>query len=133
MAKGREEHQARLAHLNSFGKELARRAKSKCELCEVAGEKLAVVEIPPEPRDPEIERCVMLCEPCATAVRESKKFQPGDHWRCLGQTVWSEVPAVQALALRLLRRQEDKQVWAREALESVFADEEVEALAGESS
>lgn len=133
MAKGREEHQARVAHLNSFGKELARRAKSKCELCEVAGEKLLVLEVPPEPRGPEVERCVMLCEACATAVREPKKFRAGDHWRCLAQTVWSEVPAVQALALRLLKRQEDSQAWARETLETVFADEEVEALAAECS
>lgn len=129
MAKGREEHQARVAHLTSFGKELARRAKSKCELCEVAGEKLAVVELPPAPREPEIGRCVMLCAHCASALTDPKKFQPGDHWRCLAQTVWSEVPAVQAAALRLLRRQEGTQRWAQEALESVFADPEVEALA----
>ncbi len=131
MAKGREDHQARLAHLSSFGKELARRAKSKCELCEAAGEKLAIVELPPEPRDPEIERCVMLCDACAEAIREPKRFAAGDHWRCLAQTVWSEVPAVQAAALRLLKRQEGSQVWARETLESVFPEAEVELLAAE--
>lgn len=131
MAKGREAHDERVAHLNSFGKELARRAKSKCELCEVAGEKLAIIEIPPVPREPDLARCVMLCEGCQMAVENPKKFQAGDHWRCLAQTVWSEVPAVQALAIRLLKRQEDSQVWARETLETVFPDEDVEELAAE--
>lgn len=131
MAKGHAEHQARLAELNSFGKDLARRAKSKCELCEVAGEKLSIVELPPEPRDPDYDRCVLLCDRCAEAVSNPSRFEAGDHWRCLAQTVWSEVPAVQALALRLLRRQEQTQVWARETLESVFDDEEVETLAAE--
>ncbi|MDF1823695.1 MAG: hypothetical protein P1U68_03575 [Verrucomicrobiales bacterium] len=131
MAKGREQHQARLAHLSSFGKELTRRAKSKCELCEAAGRKLAVVELPPEPREPEIERCLMLCDDCAQAVLEPKRFQGGDHWRCLAQTVWSGEPAIQAAALRLLKRQEGSQPWAREALETMFAEEEVETLAGE--
>lgn len=131
MARGREEYQARIAHLNSFGKELARRAKSKCELCEVAGDKLSVVELPPEPGDPEIGRCLMLCEACADAIREPKGFQAGDQWRFLAQMVWSEVPAVQAAALRLLKRQEGSQVWARESLETVFPGEDVEELAAE--
>ncbi len=131
MAKGREAHNERVAHLNSFGKELARRAKSSCELCEVGGQKLSVVEIPPAPREPDLSRCVMLCAACQEAVENPKTFQPGDQWRCLAQTVWSEIPAVQALALRLLKRQEGSQIWARETLETVFPEEEVEALAAE--
>lgn len=131
MARGKEEHQARTALLQSFGKDLARRSKSRCELCEAAGEKLSIVEVPPEPRDPEIGECVMLCEACATAVREPRRFRAGNHWRCLAQTLWSEVPAVQVLALRLLRRQERSEAWARESLEMFYPDDEIEARAAE--
>ncbi len=131
MAKGKEEFQARVALLQSFGKDLARRSKSRCELCEVSGQKLSVVEIPPEPRDPVVEECVMLCEGCATAVQDSLKFREGEHWRCLAQTIWSDVPAVQVLAFRLLKRQEKSQHWAQETLETVFLDKASEARAAE--
>jgi protein PhnA len=37
MAKGHETHQSRVAALQALGKDLARRAKSKCELTGVGG------------------------------------------------------------------------------------------------
>ena len=132
MAKGKEAYEARVAELNLFGKDLARRAKSKCELCERGGETLSIVEVPPVPKDPEFEKCVMLCEGCRKAVEEPKQFAPGEQWRFLAQSVWSEFPAVQVLAVRLLRRMEDSQAWAREALETVFLDEDVETWVTES-
>ena len=62
MAKGKEAYEARVAELNLFGKDLARRAKLRCELCERGGETLSIVEVPPAPKDPEFKKCVMLCE-----------------------------------------------------------------------
>ncbi|MEM6280196.1 MAG: phnA protein [Verrucomicrobiota bacterium] len=131
MARGHAQHQARAAQLKSFGKDLARREKSKCELCELGGQTLEIVELPPVPRDPDFGRSLLLRRNCADAVPQEKQFRGGDHWRFLAQSVWSEVPAVQALALRFLRRQEDTQAWAREALETAFVDEEVERMAAE--
>ncbi len=131
MAKGREKHEARQAELSRFGKDLARRSKSVCELCEEPGKALRVFEVPPEPKDPDFEKCAFLCEECCEQVENEKKFRAGEHWRCLAQTVWSEVPAVQVLAVRLLRRQVNAQAWAREVLDGVFLDEEVEAWADE--
>lgn len=127
MAKGYQANQERRGILTSFGKELARRSRSKCELCEAAGVALAVYEVPPEPSgDPEIERCVFICDNCSNQSENPKRFQPGEHWRCLAQTVWSETPAIQVLATRLLKRQEKSQAWAREALDGLFLDEELE-------
>ena len=76
-------------------------------------------------------RLALLCERCARAIEDLKPLPPGDSWRVLAKTVWSEVPAVQALALRLLKRQAETEAWARETLETVFVDAEVEALAAE--
>ncbi|MBP82788.1 MAG: phnA protein [Verrucomicrobiales bacterium] len=126
MAKGREVHLARVAALQCFGKDLARRSKSKCELCERAGEALSIVEVPPIFCEPAYERCVMLCESCRLAVEDQKRFSPGEQWRFLAQSVWSELPAVQVLAGRLLKRIEASEAWAREALESVYMEEDVE-------
>jgi len=129
MAKGREVHEARMERVRSFGKELARAAKSRCELCEASGGRLEICELPPEPAEPDPERCLLLCERCRLEAAQPARFQPGEHWRCLAGAAWSERPVVQALAVRLLRRQAASQTWAREALEELFLDAEVESLA----
>jgi len=133
MAKGREEHDARTAHLQTFGKDLARRAKSKCELCERAGERLTIFEVPPAPRDPDFDRCLLLCERCREQAEEVKRFQPGEHWRILAEMAWSGVPMVQVMAIRLLRRQAGTQAWAREALGTLDPDEDLEKLVTEAA
>lgn len=115
-----------MAILSSFGKDLARRAKSKCELCETSGVKLVPYELEPVPAEPEFDNCLMICENCNEQASEPRKFKPGEHWRCLAGTVWSEVPAVQVMAARLLKRQAGDQDWAREALDGLFLDEEIE-------
>ncbi len=126
MAKGLERHRERLAQLNLLGKELTRRSGSKCELCEASGVALRAFEVPPEGEIPEADRCVFVCDFCREQL-ESPKRLDAQHWRCAGRSVWSEVPAVQVLAARLLDRLGRDEVWAREALEDVFFDEEVEA------
>ena len=131
MARGREEHEARNAALRSFGKDLARRAKSKCELCEKAGEGLSIFEVPPVPRDPDPDRCLLLCGNCLGQVEEPRRFRGGDHWRFLCAQAWSEIPMVQIVALRLLKRQTDKEAWARDALDEIYLDEATEALVTE--
>ncbi len=127
MAKGLDKHRERMAALSFFGKDLARRCKSKCELCESAGVKLAPYEVEPVPTgEPVFENCIMICESCTEQVGEIKKFRAGEHWRCLAEVVWGEIPAVQVVAVRLLKRQADTQAWARETLEGLYLDEEVE-------
>lgn len=128
MAKGKEEHEARVAALNTFGKDLARRAKSKCELCERGGEKLAIFEVPPVPREPDAGRCLLLCGDCADQAADSRRFRSGEQWRFLAGQAWNENPMVQVMAIRLLRRLQKSQDWAREALDGLFLDEEIETL-----
>jgi len=113
--------------LSSFGKDLARRARSKCELCESAGVPLSVFEVPPEPAEgADIDLCIFICDNCREQSENLKKFKQGEHWRVLAQTVWSETAPVQVMAARLLKRQADSQAWARETLDGLFLDEELE-------
>lgn len=127
MSKGYARNQERIQELNSFGKDLTRRAKSKCELCETSGVKLSIYEVPPFADEPEFERCMLICESCASALSNVKKA-PIAQMRFLENAIWSEVSAVKATAIYLLRVFADKTPWAREALDNVYIDPETEEL-----
>ncbi|WP_461538182.1 phnA protein [Spongorhabdus nitratireducens] len=126
MAKGLQKHRERLDALNRLGKDLARRASSKCELCEAAGVSLATWEVAPVPAEPEIEHCLKLCETCHTQLEHPKRIEP-DHWRCLGKAVWSQVPAAQVTAVRMLRQLSEHYPWAAEIMEHAYLEPEIEA------
>ena len=130
MAKGLEKHQERQASLNAFGKELTRRSRSACELCGQTGAPLRIYEVPPVPKEPELERCVFVCETCRGQLDAPKTLDP-NHWRCACEGVWSDVQAVQVVSARVLDRLSREELWAREALEQVEFDEETEALISE--
>ena len=46
-------------------------------------------------------------------------------------TVWSEIPAIQVASVRVLKSLEDDQPWAREVLEQVFLEPEIETWVGQ--
>ena len=128
MAKGYEIHQARMMALQGLGKDLARRAKSKCELTGAAGVSLRSYEVPPVGEEPDIERTLLLCEQCHEMLEHPKRLS-GRTWQCLAEAVWSDMPAVQVVAWRLLHELATREDWAREVLDELFLDPEVEAWA----
>lgn len=132
MATRLDRHQARVDALNQLGRGLARRAHSKCELCGAGSDDgygaLRPFEVPPTLEEgPELDRCALLCERCAGVVGGGR---PGDGstLRFLESAMWSELPAAQVCAVRLLRRLRDDGVaWAEAALDGLYLDPEVEA------
>lgn len=94
---------------------LAARANAACELCDGAGP-LEGVQVPPR------DEAVALCATCL-----AMEGFDGAHWRCLQGAVWSEVPAVQVLAVRLLRKVPD--AWGGETLDMVYLDPELQGWA----
>jgi len=124
MAKGHELHQARAMALQSLGKDLARRAKSKCELTGEGGVRLHPYEIPPVGDEPSLDRTILVSDVCLEALNRPKTLG-GQQWRCLAETIWSENPAVQVVAWRMLQELVKREDWARETLEDVFLDSEV--------
>ncbi len=131
MATRKEKHQARLDAINALGRGLARRAKSTCELSGQKGVKLVAVEIGPLPEEPEAERCVFVDATLKPMIEGGKITEP-DHFRYLQDSVWSETPAVQVCAVRLLRRIADAgSEWARDTLDGLYLDPEIEAWADE--
>ena len=128
MGKGYETNQARLAVLQGFGKDLARRAKSRCELSLVKGVPLKIYEIPPVAVDPDFERCLLLSEPTIAAL-EKPSLLVADEWRHLGELIWVENPVVLAMTVRILNYLGKESDWCREIVEEAYLDEEVIALA----
>jgi protein PhnA len=128
MAKGYELHQARMMALQGIGKDLARRAKSKCEITGAAGVPLVAYEVPPVAAEPELDRTLLVSHDCLEMLQHPKRLA-GRGWQHLAEAVWSEMPAVQVVAWRMLSELAKREDWAREVLEEVFLDPEVEEWA----
>ena len=128
MAKGYEMHQTRKLLLQGLGKDLTRRAKSKCELTGVSGVPLRAYEVAPVGEIPELDRTLLLSEACHAAIQRPQAAD-GREWRCLAEAVWSDFPALQVLAWRLLGHLAQREAWAREALADVVLDPEIEEWA----
>lgn len=124
MTKGYEAHQQRQMTLSAFGKDLARRSKSKCELSGASGVPLHIYEIPPVTADPDPDRCIMLSEHVIDQLNKPSQIVP-DQWHHLGELVWSEIPAVQIMAHRILTHIARQHIWAQDILDEAYQDEEI--------
>lgn len=121
MTRGYPQH--RQSELSQFSKYLTRRAKACCELCGAQKTSLSIFEVPPTPDSPEFEHCVYLCQTCHQQF-EDPKFFDSSHWRCLHGSVWSQVPAVQVMAIMQLDLMTGRS-WADELREQVYLQPEV--------
>ena len=105
--------------------ELQARADGKCELCGAGG---AGEVYPVPPGDSEtVEKSVLLCGKCVSEIGQDGALDV-HHWRALNESMWSEVPAVQVMAWRMLQRL-DGETWARELADMLYLDDEVLAWA----
>jgi protein PhnA len=112
------------AELSTFESILRERASAQCELCG-GSEQLAAHLVPPSP-EPSADRCVLLCEPCRSQL--AAPSADDSRWYCLRVSVWSAVPAVLVLSVRLLRAL-GAQDWAQDLLGQVYLDEDTQAWA----
>lgn len=122
MAKGYDQHRQRVEALNLFGKDLARRAKSKCELTGESNTPLVIYEVPPVPKEPEFERCLMISEQAAAQL-DNPKTLVADDWRYLRELIWSDQELVQLMAYRILKHISKKEDWAKDILEEAYLDD----------
>ena len=122
MAKGLDRHNERKEEVLRFGKDLARRSKSTCELCETSGVKLNIYEVPPVEETPNFDMCIFVCDDCIKKIENLFKAKENE-LRFLGNKVWSEVPLVQAVAVYSLAQVEEKYLWVEGILENVYLEE----------
>lgn len=104
----------------SIEKELNKRSGSKCELCG-AEDGLNVYEIPPVTKS-SIDESIHICDNCNNQI-ENPDAVDANHWRCLNDSMWSEVPAVQVMAWRMLNRLK-AEGWPQDLLDMLYLDEE---------
>jgi len=104
---------------------LRSRSESKCELCN-AIDNLSVYEIPPD-SDGSADQCVLICETCHNQIETPDKTDI-NHWRCLNDSMWSQIPAVQVVAWRMLTRL-NAEGWPQDLLDMLYIDDETLAWA----
>lgn len=133
MAKGKEQHQQRQAAVSLLGRDLARRAKSRCELCR-AQTSLSATELAPLPEEPELDSALLLCSSCVPLAQMPPKVicTPVEtslqRFSFLNEAVWSEVAPVQIAAVRSLRiLGKSGASWARDLEDSLYLPPETAA------
>lgn len=104
---------------------LQQRSDAKCELCAVT-DTLAVYEVPPD-ADGSAARSALLCQTCRDQLDGHVAADP-NHWRCLNDSMWSPVPAVQVLAWRMLTRLR-AEGWPLDLLDTLYLDDDTLAWA----
>jgi len=108
----------------STEQELLARSESKCELCG-ATEGLAAYEVAPS--DGSADQSILACATCREQIDNADKVDP-NHWRCLNDSMWSQVPAVQVMAYRMLTRLRGEG-WPQDLLDMLYLDDETRAWA----
>ncbi|MBV1787707.1 PhnA domain-containing protein [Marinobacterium sp. D7] len=111
----------------SIKQALIERSGNRCELCS-SEENLAVYQVPPV-TDESADRALLLCGKCQSEV-DSDDALDVNHWRCLNDSMWSQVPAVQVMAWRLLTRLIGQaEIWASDQRDLLYMDPELQSWA----
>jgi protein PhnA len=105
--------------------DLQTRSESKCELC-AATDNLNVYQVPPSSKG-SADECVLICVICQEQLENTHEVEV-NHWRCLNDSMWSQVPAVQVMAWRMLTRLSTEN-WAQDLLDMLYLDDETLAWA----
>ncbi|NRA54443.1 MAG: PhnA domain-containing protein [Gammaproteobacteria bacterium] len=99
---------------------LKQRSDSTCELCASANN-LSVFEVPPT--EAHSDKCILLCDTCKIEIEQADALNV-NHWRCLNDSMWSQVPVVQVMAYRMLNRLIGAgEAWAQDLLDMLYLDD----------
>ena len=100
--------------------QLLQRSGNQCELCTATGA-LKIYEVPPA-TNTAADGNIFICDKCLAQINKKEELDNA-HWNCLTTAMWSEVPAVQVVAWRMLNRLRNES-WAMESLEMMYLAEE---------
>ncbi|MDD3596425.1 alkylphosphonate utilization protein [Sulfuricurvum sp.] len=110
--------------------QLKERSHEQCELCG-SSDNLAPYGVAPS--DGSANQSLYLCDHCRNQLDTPSELDR-DHWRCLNESMWSTVAAVQVMAYRILNALSDQ-----DRLEMLYLEDDVlqwaqaQALNGSSS
>ena len=96
------------------------RSESKCELC---GSDHDLSAFSVEPSGGSEDQSIVVCDTCNNQINNLEKMDV-NHWRCLNDAMWSQVPAVQVMAWRMLTRL-SAEGWPQDLLDMLYLDDEL--------
>jgi len=99
---------------------LQQRSGAACELCG-ANTALSSYAVAPKAGN-HADEMALLCDTCRNQI-EDPTTADENHWRCLNDSMWSEVPAVKVLAYRMLDHLRPAG-WPAELIETMYLDDE---------
>ena len=105
--------------------ELRTRSDSKCELCN-STDNLNIYEVPPSSNG-SADESVLVCQVCLEQIENPGKVDL-NHWRCLNETMWTQVSAVQVMVWRMLTRLRTEG-WPQDLLDMLYLEEDTLAWA----
>jgi len=98
---------------------LKQRSGDECELCSSSSELNAYL-VSPKTEDI-VAHQIVACSFCLSEINSTEGLDQ-NHWRCLNDSMWSEVPAVQVMAYRILHRLKSTD-WASDLIDMMYMDE----------
>jgi len=98
---------------------LLKRSGSQCELCTSLND-LQIYTLPPADVA-DTDNSILVCSTCLDQITNPENVKP-NHWRCLNDSMWSDVTAVQVMIWRMLTRLR-KEGWPVELLDMMYLDE----------
>tara|TARA_R110001592_G_scaffold64055_6_gene196647 strand:- start:2135 stop:2713 length:579 start_codon:yes stop_codon:yes gene_type:complete len=111
----------------SLIQEVQDRNGNQCELC-AASDNLTVYNVALI-QSKNADESANICGTCKDQIENPDKMDP-NHWRCLNDSMWSEVPAVKVLAWRMLNRLRGEG-WPVDLLDMMYLEDDVLAWARE--
>lgn len=106
-------------------KELEERSGKSCELC-TSIDALVIYEVPDSPTDVK-DTSILACTNCVNQLSDADQIDV-NHWRCLNDSMWSSVSAVQVVAYRMLH-QLKSYGWPLELMETMYLEEDTKSWA----
>lgn len=105
----------------SIEQTLVERSDNSCELC-ASKDGLDVFGVGPD-CDGSLAQSVLICAVCRAQIEDAETTEE-NHWRCLNDSMWSQFPAVQVLAWRILTRLSSKG-WPQDLLDMLYLEDDV--------
>lgn len=103
----------------SIEKTIQERAGSKCEIC-TSENNLSLYEVPPYPKGT-VDDSILICHTCKDQIENPDQVD-ANHWRCLNDSMWSEVEGVKVVAWRMLNRLKSEG-WTQDLLDMIYLED----------
>jgi protein PhnA len=105
----------------SVEQNLSERAQQKCELCQTT-DSLVIFNVPPH-EHPSMDNSIYACQNCVNQMTGAIAIDV-NHWRCLNDSMWSQVAGVQVMAFTMLHRLSEEP-WAQDLLDMMYLEDDV--------